>query len=103
MEFNIIENIKEHLLHKWELIYTGRISVVEGDENFYSISIDLNKELRPLIIAGEFESDKLFAAHVNKELDKRQVFKTEYYTIEMKLSEQDIRQQEKAREHDNYI
>lgn len=63
--------------------YTGRIKVIEtfdgGNHLGYRLELGLNKDERPLSIAGE-GSDKEFLSFIERELKDRSLDRTEYFT-----------------------
>ncbi len=81
---DIIDNINKHLLNKHNMLYKGKMSVEkEGDS--YTLLLNLNNQDRPLVIAGEFDSDEEFTTYANKELDNKKPFLTEYFILKMEL------------------
>lgn len=82
MQFDIIECVKQHLLNKHGIVYTGKMEL-EKEDSSYTLRIGLNRDVRPIIIGGEFPDDESFTRFINKELDSRRMFLTEYYTIKM--------------------
>lgn len=72
--------IINYILEKYQIRYNSQIKVTSED-GVYGLEFALNRENKPLVISGDFDSDESFLNYVKKEIDKRRFFTLEVYKI----------------------
>lgn len=75
-ETELVNYIRE----KYEVEYTSTMKLTE-EEGSYVLELALNRENKPLVISGQFDSESEFLDYVKKEVDKRRFFILEVYKI----------------------
>ena len=78
-EHDIINKIKDFYIEYFKVTYVKQMKLVI-DATSYIIYLDLNNSDKPLMIGGDFDSDIDFTNFIIKELKKRNLERTKYFT-----------------------
>lgn len=74
-------NIKQYLEVTHGVCYNKPLPITIED-NVYTCIWYLNKDKRPVVIQGEFDSDEEFLIYIYKEIDSRRLFTIMFTVLE---------------------
>lgn len=77
---SLTDRIEKYLCERHEVKYTGKFQYTVDDTS-YSLLWNLNNQDKPMVIAGDFESEEDFYNYVCKEIDTRKFFLRQYFIL----------------------
>ena len=75
----IIEALNKYLMDTFCVYYDKGYKLYKNG-NIYTLYLNMNNPDRPIITAGEFESDEAFTDYLIKDMRRRGLFRNEYFT-----------------------
>ena len=81
---DMAQAIIEYIKDKYNYCYNRQL-IVNRDEDIYTCEMYLNKDYRPLIIQGQFNSDEDFLNFIYKEMDSRRLYTVSFSNLEKQL------------------
>lgn len=80
IDHHIMKEINKWLIEEHGVYYNKSYELFM-DKPDYSLYLHLNNRDRPLILAGQFDSDDKFIDYIKKELNSRKTFWIEYFSL----------------------